>query len=123
LAPGIGAECLTILVLRDVNGLQESLREVGDGAGGSRLYMAADDSGDEARQSGAEIAGGEVVAGEEIVEVLAEFLCGAGPGFFFGVVGAEMRMFGGARSAALAAVGKGETTQGLAVVWTERGHR
>jgi len=47
------------------------------------------------------------------------------------VVGAEVRMAGGAGSAALAAVGKGETTQGLAVLiecgrgaanWTKRGH-
>jgi hypothetical protein len=29
---------------------------------------------------------------------------------------------GGAGSAALAAVGKGETTQGLAVLWAKRGH-
>jgi hypothetical protein len=93
-----------------VDGLQESLHEVGDGAGGFGFYIAADHGGDEARQGGAEIAGGEVVAGEEVVEVLAESLCGAGPGFSFGVVGAEMRMFGGARSTATAAIGESKRT-------------
>src|SRR5713226_6989882 len=47
---------------------------------------------------------------EEVVEVLAESLCGAGPGFFFGVVGAQMRMFGGARSTATAAVRESKRT-------------
>jgi len=32
-------------------------------------------------------------------------------------------MMGGAGSAALAAVGKSETTQGLAVLWAKKGHR
>jgi hypothetical protein len=39
-----------------------------------------------------------------------------------GVVGAEVGMAGGAGSAALAAIGEGETTQGLAVLWANRGH-
>ncbi len=68
------------------------------------------------------IAGGKVFTGEEIGEFAGEFIGGAGPGVFAGVVGAEVRMVGGAGSAALAAVGEGETTQGLAVLWTKRGH-
>ena len=68
------------------------------------------------------IAGGKVFTGEEIGEVAGEFIGGAGLGVFAGVVGAEVRMPGGAGSAALAAVGKSETTQGLAVLWTKRGH-
>jgi hypothetical protein len=64
-APGIGAEGLTIFVLGDVDGLHQSLGQVGDGAGGFGFYVAADHGGDEACQGGAEIAGGEVVAGKE----------------------------------------------------------
>jgi hypothetical protein len=69
------------------------------------------------------IAGGKVFAGEEIGEFEGEFIGGAGPGVFVGVVGAEVGMMGGAGSAALAAVGKGETTQGLTVLWAKRGHK
>jgi len=99
-----------------VDGLHESLGQVGDGAGGFGFYIAADYGGDEAAQGGAEIAGGEVVAGEEVGQVFAEFLRGAGAGFFLGVVEAEMGIIAEARSAATAAVGERETTQGLAVL-------
>ncbi len=88
-APAVRAEGLTIFVLGDVDGLHESLGQVGDGVGGFGLYIAADDGGDEAAQGGAEIAGGKVVGGEEVVEVFAELLCGAGAVFFLGVVEAE----------------------------------
>jgi hypothetical protein len=123
LAPGVGAEGLTIFVLGDVDGLHESLGQVGDGAGGSGLYIAADDSGDEAAQSGAEIAGGEIFAGEVAGEVCAETLRGAGASFFFGVVVAEMGMVAEARSAATAAIRERKRTQGHAVLGTERGHK
>src|SRR5260370_26473510 len=91
-----------------------------------------DDGGQEAPDGGAEIACGKIFAGEEIGQFAGEFIGGAGLGVFSGVVGAEVGMAGGAGSAALAAVGKGETTQGLAVLiecgrsaanWTKRGHR
>jgi len=71
-APGIGAEGLTIFVLGDVDGLHESLGQVGDGVGGLGFYIAADNGGDEASQGGAEVAGGEVVAGEEVGQVFAK---------------------------------------------------
>ncbi len=103
-APGIGAEGLTILVLGNVDGLHESLDQVGNGVGSFGFYIAADNGGDEACQGGTEIAGGKVVAGEEVVEVLAEFLCGAGAGFFLGVVETEMRVIANAGSAATAAI-------------------
>jgi hypothetical protein len=122
-APGIGAESLAVFVLGDVDGLQESLRHVGDGAGDLGLYIAADDGGDEAAQSGAEITGGEILAGEVAGEVCAKALCGAGASFFFGVVVAEMGMVADARSAATAAIGEREHTQGHAVLWTESGHK
>jgi hypothetical protein len=66
-APTGVAKSVAVFVLGDVDGLQESLGQVSDGAGGSGLYVAADDGGDEASQGGAEIAGGEIFAGEEVV--------------------------------------------------------
>jgi len=123
LAPGVVAEGVGIFVLGKMDGLGESLGEIGEGAGGAGLNVAADDGGQEAAEGGAEIAGGEVLAGEEIGQFEGEFIGGAGLGVFAGVVGAEVGMAGGTGSAALAAVGKGETTQGLAVLWAKRGHR
>jgi len=115
-APAVGAEGVDVFVLGDVDGLQESLQQVGDGAGGLGFYITADNGGDEACKGGAEIAGGEIVAGEEVGQVFAEFCCGAGLGFFFGVAGAEARILAGARSAATATVGESERTQGHAVL-------
>src|SRR5438132_137541 len=89
-APGVGAESVDVLVLGDVDGLQESLGQVGDGTGGSGFDVAAEDGGDEASEGGAEIAGGEIVAGEEVGQVFAEGFGGAGASFFLGVVEAEM---------------------------------
>jgi hypothetical protein len=105
-----------------MDGLGESLAEVGEGAGGAGLNVAADDGGQEAAEGGAEIAGGKVLAGEEIGQFAGEFMGGTGLRVFAGVVGAEVGMMGGAGSAASAAVGESETTQGLAVLWTKRGH-
>ena len=115
LAPAVRVESVDVFVLGEVDGLQESLHQVGDGVGGFWLYIAADDGGDEVRHGGAEIAGGEVVAGEEVGQVFAEFFCGAGAGFFLGVVEAEARIVAGARSAATAAIGERKHTQGHAV--------
>jgi len=122
-APGVGAEGVDVFVLGDVDGLQESLGQVGNGAGGSGFYIAAEDGGDEAAQGGAEIAGGEVIAREEVGQVFAERLRGAGAGFFLGVVEAEMGIFAGARGAATAAIRERKHTQGHAVLGTERGHK
>jgi hypothetical protein len=71
-APAVGAERVDVFVLGDVDRLQESLRQVGDGAGRSGFYVAADDRRDEACQGAAKIAGREVVAGEEVGQVFAE---------------------------------------------------
>ena len=123
LAPAVRAEGVDVFVLGEVDGLHESLGQVSDGVGGFGFYIAADNGGDEACQGGAEIAGGEVVAGEEVGQVFAEFLCGAGSGFFLGVVEAETGIVADARRAATAAVGERKHTQGHAVLWTERGHK
>ena len=115
-APAVGAEGVDVFVLGEADGLEERLGQVGDGAGGLGLYIAGDHGGDEARESGAEIVGGEVVAGEEVGQVLAEGFGSAGAGFFLGVVEAEVGMVADAGSAATAAIGEGEQTQGCAVV-------
>jgi hypothetical protein len=116
LAPAVGAEGVGVFVLGDVDGLHESLGQVGDGARGSGFYFAADDGGDEASQGDAEIAGGKVVTGEEIGEVLAEFLRSAGAGFLLGVVRAEAGIVAEAGGAATAAIRERKRTQGHAVL-------
>src|SRR5712692_7765702 len=122
-APAVGAEGVDVFVLGDVDGLHEGLDQISDGVGGFGFYIAADNGRDEACQGGAEIAGGEVVAGEEVGQVFAEFLCGAGSGFFLGVVEAEAGIVAGARSAATAAIRESKRTQTHAVLWTESGHK
>jgi hypothetical protein len=115
-APAVGAEGVDVFVLGNVNGLHEGLGEVSDGAGEFGFYIAADDGRDEAREGGAEIAGGEVVAGEEVGEVFGECFGGLDAGLFLGVVEAEVRMASGARGAATAAIGEREQTQRYAVL-------
>ena len=122
-APAVGAIGVDEFVLGNANGLQEGLREIGDGASGFGFYIAADDRGDDARQGGAEIAGGEVAAGEEVGQLVAEFLGGEALGFFLGMVEAKVGMGGDARGAATAAVGEGEETQGYAVLCFNRRHK
>lgn len=53
--------------------MHEGLRHVGDGAGGPGFHIAAEDCGDDARESSGEVVGRDVVAGEKVGEVLAEF--------------------------------------------------
>ena len=107
-APAFRAEGVDVFLPGDVDGLHESLDEVGDGAGGLGFYFAADHGGDEAGEGGAEIAGGEIVAGEEAGEVFAEFFSGLGASLLLGVVEAEVGMVAGAGSAAKAAIGESE---------------
>ena len=105
-APAVAAEGVDVFVLGEVDGLQLGLEHVGDGAGESGFYVATNDGGDEAGESGAEIAGGEVVVGEEVGEIFGEFFSGLGAGLLLGVIEAEVRMAGGARCAAAAAIFK-----------------
>ena len=107
-APAFGAEGVDVFVLGKVDGLELSLQHVGDGASESWLDVAADHGGDEAREGGAEIASGEIVAGEEGGEVFGECFGGLRLGFFLGVVEAEMGMIAGAWGAATAAIGERE---------------
>ncbi|MGB2900277.1 MAG: hypothetical protein WBB89_13490 [Candidatus Acidiferrum sp.] len=47
-APVVGIKGVDVFMLGDVDGLQESLGQVGNGAGGSWFYIAADYGGNEA---------------------------------------------------------------------------
>ncbi len=104
IAPAVGAEGVDVFVLGEVDGLQLGLEHVGDGAGEAWFDVAADDGGDETPEGGAEIAGGEVVAGEEVVEIFGERFGGLRLGFLLGVVEAEVGMVADAWGAAAAAV-------------------
>jgi transposase InsO family protein len=53
LAPGVGAEGVDVLVLGEMDGLDEGLGEIGDGSGGARFDIAADDGREEAAEGGA----------------------------------------------------------------------
>ncbi|PYT58815.1 MAG: hypothetical protein DMG35_16390 [Acidobacteria bacterium] len=108
-APAVGAEGVDVFVLRDADGLDESLEEIGDGGGGAGFDVALDDGGNEACEGGTEIVGREVVAGKEEGEVFAECFGGAGAGFFLGVIVAEMRVAATAGGAAATAISEGET--------------
>jgi len=123
IAPIVGAKGVDVFVLGEMDSLDEGLGEIGEGAGGAGLDIAAEDGGDEAAEGSAQIVGGEVFSGEEIGQFAGELTGRAGPGLFAGVVEAEVGMIGGAGSAAVAAVGEGETTQRHAVPLAKRGHR
>jgi hypothetical protein len=47
-APAVGVEGVDVFVLGEVDGLYQGLDHVGDGAGESGFYIAADHGGDEA---------------------------------------------------------------------------
>ncbi len=106
----------------EADGLQKGLAEVGEGGGGSGLDLTLGNGGEEVAQSGAQVAGGNITAGEARGDVAADFLSGEGLGFFAGVGVAEVWMAGIARSEAAAAVGEGESAQGHAVLGTKSGH-
>ncbi len=122
IAPIVGAKGVDVFVLGERDSLDEGLGEIGEGAGGASLDVAADDGGDEAAEGGAQIVGGEVLSREEIGQFAGEFIGGAGLGFLAGVIEAEVGMIAGAGSAAFAADGEGETTQRDAVLLAKRGH-
>ena len=109
-APAFCAEGADVFLPGDVDGLHESLDEVGNGAGGFGFYFAADHGRNEAGEGGAEIAGGKIVAGEKAGEVFAQFFSGLSAGLLLGVVETEVGMVAGAGRAATAAIGESEQT-------------
>jgi len=84
------------------------LAEVGEGGGGFGFDVALGYGGEEACQGFGDVAGRDVVAGEEVGDVLAGLFAGEDLGFFFGVKEAEIGMASEARQAALATVGESE---------------
>jgi hypothetical protein len=122
-APGVGAEGIGEFVLGELDGLQQGLAEIGEGCSGFGFDVSVGQGGENAAEGQTEIAGSEIFTGEEIGDVAAEFLGGLGLGVFTGMVIAEVRMGGRTRSAAAAAIGKGESTQGRAVLGAKSGHR
>ena len=121
-APFVGVIGVDIFVLGALDGLEENLSKIGDGAGSFGFYITTNEGGDQAAQGSAEVAGGNVLSGKKIGKILSEFFGGESLGFPAEVVRAEVRTVAGERATALAAIGKGETTQGRAVPSSERGH-
>ena len=117
-----GAEGVDVFVLRGLDGIEHGLAEVGEGGGGFALYASLGHAGEDVAESGAEIAGGKVTAGEQSGNIAADGLGGLGLCFLTGMKTAETRMAGKARSAAFAAIGKGERTQGRAVLGAKGRH-
>jgi len=109
-APRVGAEGVDVLVLSDVDGLDQGLAEVAEDGGGFGLDVTLDDGGKEMAESGTEIAGGEILAGEARGDVAADLVGGEGLGFLAGVKGAKVRVAGAAGRAAAATVGEREGT-------------
>jgi len=114
--PGIRAEGVDVLVLGELDGLIQSLAEIGEGGGGFGFDVAFGDGREDAGQGGAEIAGGEITAGEERGYVTADLLGGEGLRFPLGMEAAEARVASETRSAAATAIGEGEGTQAGTVV-------
>src|SRR5216683_4883536 len=121
-APGIRAEGIDVFVLGQPDRVIEGLAEVGEGRGGFWFDFPLCDGGEKAAQSGSEIAGGQISAGEEVGYVLSGLLGGAGLRFLARMEETEVRMAGAARSAAVAAIGKGERTQAGTVLGAISGH-
>jgi hypothetical protein len=111
IAPGVFAEGLDVFGLCQVESLNQGVPEIGEGGRGFRLHLALSHGGEEAAESGTEIAGGEIVAGKVVGDILASSLASEGLRFAARVEGAKVRMGVATRHAALAAVGKSESTQ------------
>jgi hypothetical protein len=92
-----------------MEGLEHGLSEIGEGMGGSGLYVTASDGDEDAAEGGVEVVGGEIIAGEKEGEIFADFFVGAELGFFLGVVETEVGTGRDAGSAANAAVVESET--------------
>jgi hypothetical protein len=111
-APGFGAKGADVLVFADADELSEDLRVVSESSGDFGADIAAKDGGDEAREGSGKVIGGEIFAGEVEGDFAGEVIGGLRASEFAGVKSAEMGISGSAGSAALAAIGKGETAEG-----------
>jgi hypothetical protein len=105
-------------VLGELDGLVHGLAEIGEGGGGFGLEVTLCDGRENAAHGGAEIAGGEVIAEKERRYGFPGLFGGLGLRFLLGVEVAEVQVAGAARGAALAAIGKGKSTQTGTVLFT-----
>lgn len=121
-APAVPVEGIGEFVLGEMDGLQESLGEIGEGGGGFGFDLSIGDGGEEAGEGETEIAGGDVFAGKEESDIVADLRGGLCLGFLASVEETEMRMAVRAGSAATAAVGEGEGAEGRTVLGAECRH-
>lgn len=91
-APAVGAEGIDVFVLGKMDGLQESLAEIGERSGGFGLELSAGSRSENATEGEAEIAGGKIVAREEKTDVAADFFGGLSLSFSAGMEATEKRM-------------------------------
>jgi hypothetical protein len=110
-APDISSVDVSVLGLGELDGLVHGLTEIGEGGGGFGLEVPLGDGGENAAQGDVEIAGGEVIAQKERRYGFTGLLGGLGLRFLLGMEVAVVRVAGASRSAAVAAIGKGESTQ------------
>jgi len=111
-APAVAAKGAAVFVSCKVDALDHDLSEVGQGARGLGRNVAADGGGEEFSKSRVEIAGREIFAGEEVSELASEGFGRIGAVLAASVKRTEQRMAGLTQSAAAAAVGESESTQG-----------
>ncbi len=109
-APSVGVKGVDVFILGDGDGLKHGLGEIGECTGDFGLDLTLGDSAKEPRHGNAEIASGKQFCWKEARNVLTDLLGGEGFGFFLGMEVTKMQVAGAARSAALAAIGKGEST-------------
>jgi len=106
-----------VLVLGELDGLNQSLAEIGEGGGSFWVDLTLGDGGEDAGQGGAEVAGGEITAGEK--EDTSRPTCWAARdcASLLAWEAAEARVASETRSAAATAIGEGEVTQAGTVVF------
>ena len=91
-APTVGAEGVDVFVFGEMNGLQESLAEIGERARSFRLELSEGGGSENAAESEAEIAVGEIVVREEKAGIAANFFRGLGLSLPAGMEATEKRM-------------------------------
>ena len=100
-----------MFVLGDLEGLVQGVTEKGKGDCGFGFDVAARDDGKDAAEDGGELRSAQNLAAKQRGQILTGLFCDEGFCFPLGVIAAEMLVARAARSAALAAIGKGESTQ------------
>ena len=116
-ASDISPKNVGVFVLGELDGLVQGLAEISESGGGFGFEVPLGESGENPAEGGAEVARGEVIAKEERRHSFSSLRGSAGLRFLLGVVVAEIRVAGAARSAAPAAIGKGERTQAGTVLF------